>query len=273
MKLPDPSGFARTSPTARICEHVEDACKGQSARMAPPLDLRRLFDLPHERFPRRPAPPPALPVSAFRPRWDAAEDTLIQFFPKVVNGQVVMRRTKSGEMKPEQIRVEIAICAVTVTVERGSFVLTATSRGNNVHDSRDDSRKPLSLHRADLRRLFPTEHEAIAARLSSVLPGPRAGKPRPLNPLCAEERARVEMLTAARDKAENEARANRRKPAAESEPKPDFAAMTGEEFTSFNAARRAEGETAIRWIYLDSALASDRLEIAAPRVFPAPFAA
>jgi hypothetical protein len=130
--------------------------------------------------------------------WDAATETKTIFLPLVVNGHPVMRRNKAGEIKPVKFPVEIQTCAVAVTVEHGSFVLSATSRGNNIHDSRDNSRKPLALLRSDLRRLFPAEADCIAERLTSVLPGLREKRPRPLRPFSAEDSARVAKLVAAR---------------------------------------------------------------------------
>lgn len=281
MKLPNPSGFNRTSPSARICEHIEDADKGKSRHMPLPLDLRSLFDLPSARRPRLPARLAVSLATTFSPLWNATTERATIFLPLIINGQPVVRRNKAGELKAVKFPVEITTCAVTVTLEHGRFTLAASSRGNNVHDSRDDSRKPMALVRADLRRLFADDADRIAAALADVMPGQRTKKPRPVKPLNATERGRVEKLIAARDKEEKQIGTKHREASNRAlseragtlpcECEPDFAVMSAEEFAAYNAAALAESAAAMVWLHIDTALAGDRPEIATPRPFPAPF--
>jgi hypothetical protein len=249
MRLHEPSGYSRTSPTARICEHLED--HGKASLTAPPLDLHTLFDLPHTRFPARPAPKPVPLTSTFVPTAQAVNDSITIFLPLVVNGVPVMSRNKkTGELKPVKFPVTIDSCAVTVTLERGSFVLTATSRGGNIHDSRDDSRRPLAMLRADLRRLLPEDAERLAARLAAVLPPVREKKARPCQPLSAPDLERARKRQADRAASDALAAAKRHKPAPE-QPAPDCRNMTPRQFASFKAATLRDSAQAMDWINLD----------------------
>jgi hypothetical protein len=250
MKLPNPSGFSRTSPTARICEHLENS--GKASLTAPPPDLRLIFDLP--KFRRVVAiPPPPLAESIFTPIWKGETMEKAIFLPLKVNGHPVLN--KNG--KPETFRVDIVTCAVTVTLAKGSFTLTATSRGTAILDSRDGSRKLLAFHRAELARLFP-DHEDIAAMLGGVLRGPAKVKPRKVTPLSAEDATAASAKIAAREETEKAARKYRYKKV--EKPVTDFAAMTPRQFAAFN--RKATTASAERGMALASVRAGSFVSLA-----------
>lgn len=182
-----------------------------------------------------------------------------------------MRRKMDCTFTPEQIRVEIQTCTVTVTVEHGSFTLATSSRGRNVLDSRDGLRKPLAMLRADLARLLgAAQGEAAGAMLARVFAPPKPAKASKVRTVTAEESAawKVAAVAEVASLAEKLAARRERKlnppPATEA---PNFAEMTAGEFAKFNADSRSDSS----WVEMDSAFG--QLHPAPkPVEFPAPFA-
>jgi len=240
MKLPYPRGFAATSPSAAICDHVANfSAKGKRANLeAPePPDLSLLFGIaPARPYVRMNATRAPIVTSG---SWSAGREEkkmFLSFNPPR------FRTTKNGP-REERMMIRLETVTVTVTVPRGKFTLSTSNRGQTVHDSRDDSRRPMAVVRADLVRILgDTQADAACAQLSSVLCGPRKPRPRSIRPLTAEEKARAAADRNARDTADAEAakrRAERRANPPAKEETPDFASMTAEEFAQYNAERLA----------------------------------
>ncbi|MEA3207847.1 MAG: hypothetical protein QOE70_904 [Chthoniobacter sp.] len=280
MKLPDPRGFARTSPSAAVCEHVENfSSKGKRATVAAPepLDLAALFDLrrsrPYVRTAATRAPIPA------QGKWSAAFEQKMIYLPvNGPDGRTKRRMRKDGSPGAEEtMRVQIDYCTVTVTLPRGAYTLRASSRGLNVVDEYD-RRRPLPMVRTDLARVLGADEATNAcAALASVMPsGPRKARPRQPRPLAPNE------IASAKGQREAQAVANRemveRRSARKAAPKvpqdaPDFAAMTAEEFAKYNAEQCVASARGISWVALDDAFPRDVVRLHPPREesFPAPF--
>jgi hypothetical protein len=260
-----------------VCDHVANfSARGARAIELPePPDIGRLFDLPRARpyvrmeTKRAPIPcagtwslarpePKRIPMSYSPPRW---------------------KQTKKGPREETWLLI-VEQVHVTVTLPRGSYVLTASNRGNTVHDSRDDSRRPICEVRKDLARVLGTAQADAACReLATDVEGNplmrvRRPKARKVRAVTAEEIARAEADRAAWDAADREAtqrRAERKANPPAKDAAPKFEEMSAEAFAAFNAECARQSAQALAFLIAEPAHDVER--VCEPRAieFPAPF--
>lgn len=268
MKIPSPRGFAATSPTAAVCDHVANfSAKGKRATVAvpEPLDLATFYGLPASPYVRTKSPKVAAPSALAT--WTANREEKkipMSFSPPR------FKQTKSG---PREVKwlLHLETVTVTVTTALASFNFTASNRGQTV--LRGEQRRPLPMVRAELVKLLgEVQGAAACAELASVLAPPREARARKVREVPVEDKARWEVAEAARISGEVEAGQRRRERKANppaNEEAPNFAEMTAAEFAKFNAENRNESS----WVALEDSYGRDveRVQLPARGRFPAPF--
>jgi hypothetical protein len=234
MKLPLPRGFAATSPSAAVCDHIANFST-KPGRIAPPEppSLADFYDLSVRPYVRANATREAI---AARATWtvDRPEPRkiMMSFNPPR------FKQTRNGR-REEKWMLVLETVTVTVTLACGSYTLTATNRGNTVLDSRTGTRHPIAEIRTDLSRVMePGRVTAACSELASVMAGPRPERTRKVREVSEAEREAARKLRDRRladEVATAKARRARELNPPAKEVEPDFAAMSAEEFEAYNA--------------------------------------
>jgi hypothetical protein len=234
MKLPLPRGFAATSPSAAVCDHIANF-SAKPGRIAPPQppSLADFYGLRVRPYVR---------ANATRERIDArATWTVDRPEPRKITMSFSPPRFKKTRNGPREVKWMLILETVSVTVALpcGSYTLTATNRGNSVLNSRTDTRHPICEIRRDLSRVMdPPQVEAACAELASVMPGPRPEPARKVREVPAPEREAAREMRDRRladDVALAKARSARKLNPPAKDEEPDFAAMSPEDFEKYNA--------------------------------------
>ncbi|MGB8170925.1 MAG: hypothetical protein WCF18_25710 [Chthoniobacteraceae bacterium] len=273
MKLPNPRGFAVTSPSATVCDHVANfSARGKRAIELPePADLAFLYDLPKARpYVRMHATPSPIPASG---TWSVDRPE-----PKKIPMSYSPPRWKQSRNGPREEKwlLILETVTVTVTMPRGSYTLTACNRGNNVLDSRDESRRSLPEIRRELARVLGTaQADAACDELGSVMPGLRAPRAAKVREVSAADRARMEAVRNDWEAIESEQsrrRADRKANPPAKDDVPKYEEMTAEAFAAFNAMAARQSAQALAFRLAEPEREVERVHETRAIEFPAPFA-